>query len=135
MNKINYIADGMNWNGMTFIDGDKEYKVSQVTFKIEEEKISQVENTPTVIESGDFNITSDGVYKLAKGYSGTINIDAENVKIIQEDPTTPLNDVHIVGLPKGNANLWIEDLNVENLEEHGDSIIKFQGENNVLSFK
>ena len=135
LRNIEHSARNMNWNGMTFPHGNSLVRINQVDVQITTEKTNQVEETPTIIQGGDFDINSDGVYKLPKDYSGTINVNAQNVKIIQEDPTTPLNDVHIVGPAEGHSNLWLEGVNIENLSEHGDSVIKFSGEDNVLSFK
>ena len=135
LKKIDSSADNMKWNGLTFPHGNSLVRINQIDVQITTEKTTQVEETPTIIQNGDFDINSDGIYKLPEDYSGTISVNAQNVKIIQENPSTPLTDVHIVGPAEGHANLWLEGVNIENLAERGDSVIKFSGEDNVLSFK
>lgn len=86
------------------------------------------------IGGGD-QILRDGCYFIPKGFTGTINISAQNVKLIQEDPSTTLQDVYIVTSSSGNTNLWIENLNIQHTKSATPSFIKFQGSNNVLTLK
>ena len=83
----------------------------------------------------DERILNDGCYIIPTGFTGTINISAQNVKLIQADRTTPLNDVYIVTSTNGNTNLWIENLNIQHTTNSTSSFIKFQGSNNVLTLK
>ena len=76
---------------------------------------------------------TDGVYMLAKGCTGEITVNAQNVKFIQEDPSTPLNNVTILGREESEANLWIDNLNINT--QVRDPIIKFRGSGNVLTLK
>jgi len=84
------------------------------------------------IVTGD-EVTKNGVYVITKGFTGTININAQNVKLTQENSSTALENVSIIGPSGGNANLWIENLNIRNTEDK--SVIRFQGANNILSVK
>jgi len=59
-------------------------------------------------------------------------MNAQNVYLTQENPGTTLNEVEIVG-SSGKANLWIDNLNIENIVEK--NIIHFQGSENYLSVK
>ena len=91
------------------------------------------ENTilePIWISAGDFTIDSDGSYKLASDYSGTITVNAQNVKISGDG--TELNEVSINESSSG-ASLWIENLNIKNSTDR--NIIKFQGSGNLLVVK
>ena len=117
MANINDIAATTNYNGKTLLDGTYGIKT----------------NIPVKISSEDFTISGDGFYILPKGFTGTVNINAQNVKITQEDPTTPLNNVTILGPAEGNLNLWIDTLNITNTDNK--SIIKFNGSNNILPIK
>lgn len=133
--KIDSAAGRMSWDGMVISEGNQNYKITQVNLQYAAEKTSSNEGTQNLIQSGNYSIEADGVYTLAKGYSGIVEVSAQNVKIMQENPSTPLKDVSIFGSQKGHANLWIENLNVENSANHRDSVIKFHGEGNVFSFK
>ena len=86
---------------------------------------------PTVISSGNFTISEDGYYLLAENYTGTITIDAQNVKLTQENSETALTGVTIIGSSEGNVNLWIENLNLTS--PSSGSAIKFQGSGNYLT--
>ena len=128
MANINDIATTTNYNGKTLLDG---------TYSTGKAEDSTSVNEPSGIaefsvdNNGDVTITSDGVYTIQSGFSGTINVNAKNVKITQEDSSTALSNVSIIGASGGNANLWIENLNVTNTENK--NIIKFGsgGENNL----
>ena len=65
-----------------------------------------------MIPRGDYTIDADGVYVLASDYSGTITVNAKNVKIMQANSSLPLRNVFIVG---------------------SKNFIKFQGEGNRLN--
>ena len=79
------------------------------------------------------------MYMLAKGCTGEITVNAQNVKFVQEDTITPLKNVNIVVFAS-DANLSIEGLNISNeitkrpTDSNTDdkNIINFQGKNNTL---
>ena len=79
------------------------------------------------------SITTDGIYILPSGFTGTVTVSssAKNVEIRQANPNEVLHDVYINGPAGGNANIWINGLNVENQPD--GSIIKFQGSDNYLT--
>ena len=91
---------------------------------------------PTLISSGPYTITAAGVYVLGANYTGDISIadGLVGVKIKQATPAQ-LNNVHIIGPASGNANLWIEGLNIKNVNNVDQSWIRFSGSDNVLSIK
>lgn len=142
MATINDIATETNYNGKALIDGtysnhqssSKGNKIA-VTQTVTETITKTVEEDPIEIINGD-EVTQDGVYIIKKGFTGTITIGAENVKLKQEDPTTALENVLInYQSTSFNANLWIEDLNIKNTTNQ--SVINFKGTawqpNNVLT--
>lgn len=94
---------------------------------------------PTTIPNGNCTIASAGVYTIPSGYSGTITIASDvagatkGVKLVQADPTTALSNTYIVGPSGGNANLWLENVNIS--DSNGKNVIQFQGAGNVLSIK
>ena len=94
---------------------------------------------PTTIPNGNYTITSAGVYTIPSGYSGTITIaddvsgSVKGVKLVQADPSTALTNAYIVGPSGGNANLWLENVNIS--DSAGQNAIKFNGSGNVLSIK
>ena len=143
MANIDDIASTTNYNGKLLLDGrygtkiTKSYSNPMYGTSSTPFVNSQIEPTgnETTISSGNYTISSDGVYKIASGYTGTITIanGAQNVKITQADPGTALNEVYIEGAPSGNANLWIENLNIKNTQDK--SAIKFSGANNFLTTK
>lgn len=120
---INDIATTTNYNGKTLLDGT--YRRKTLT--------EDIPIVPDIDENGKINIDSDGFYVLPKGFTGTVNVNAQNVKITQEDPTTALKNVTILGRSEGNLNLWIDTLNIKNTDNV--SIIRFNGSENVLTFK
>ena len=136
--KIDSAAGRMNWDGMVISEGNENYKITQVNLQFAAERTSstpETQGTENIIQNGNYSIETDGVYTLSKGYSGIVEVNAQNVKITQENSSTPLKDVSIFSSSKGYANLWIENLNIENSMNHRDSVIKFYGEGNTLSFK
>ena len=137
MSNINDIATTTNYNTKTLIDGTyrNSGKIASTT-TITETVTKTVEDDPIEIVTGN-EVTSDGVYVITEGFTGTINIGAANVKLTQADSTTALENVLINYLSSAfDANLWIEDLNIKNTANQ--SIIKFAGTyngNNVLTVK
>ena len=80
------------------------------------------------------NITTAGVYTIPTGFSGTITIADGLVGVkLQGLPSTTYSDIYIEGPAGGNANLWLENVNITNSQDK--SAIKFSGSNNVLSIK
>ena len=119
---IDAIASETNYNGKILLDG-----------RYGKRRLPNAEPTgsPKFV-SGD-TITSDGIYIIPTGYSGTITVanSVKNIEIRQETPGAPLYDVYIVGPAGGGANIWIRDLNINNTRD--GSIIKFQGKDNYLT--
>lgn len=101
-----------------------------------------------MITSGNYTISSDGVYMLASGYQGTVTIanGVQNIKIQQQTPSVALDHTFIVGPSSGGVNLWIEDLNIQNKFDSSyptdntgaiaiSSALKFDGSGNYLTLK
>ena len=84
-------------------------------------------------------ISSAGVYTIPSGFTGTITIaddvsgSVKGVKLVQANPSVPLTNTYIVGPSVGNANLWLENVNIQNTGDQ--STIQFQGSGNVLNIK
>ena len=99
--------------------------------------VTEPSGAVTRLGSGGGNVViwNDGCYMLPRNFNGTINVSAQNVKFIQEDPTIALQDVCIVTSSRGNTNLWIDNLNIQRAANNAASIIKFQGSGNVLTLK
>lgn len=133
MANINDIASETNYNGKILLDGRYTKPLSEAVSG------SGVPNEPNSapirLASGNITLSTDGVYTLGRGYTGIITISdsAKNIKLQQEDPTTSLKEVYIVGPSSGNANLWIENLNLSNINDM--STIRFQGSGNNLTTK
>jgi len=89
--------------------------------------------TPVTINSNNYTVTQAGVYALDSG-AGTVTIatGVHDVKFVQAKGAT-LSNIQITGPSDGNANLWIEDLDVTNGDDM--SFLRFQGTNNVFNFK
>ena len=127
MSTINDIVIGTEYNGKRLLDGTRAKR-----------KITSAEGEiipPERILHGGETIPEDdeGVYMLARDCTGTITVNAHNIKFVQEDPSTPLNNVKIISPEDGNANMWIKDLNITNT--NGESVIRFRGTGNVLTFE
>lgn len=121
---INDIASETNYNGKILLDGRYGRK------KVPNLTMTEPAGTPTPISGS--TISADGVYVIPSGYSGTITITGgQNIEIRQQNPGAVLNDVYIVGPSGGNANIWINGLNIQNTQDR--SIIQFQGSNNYLT--
>lgn len=137
MANINDIATETNYNTKTLIDGTYRSagKIASTT-TITETVTHTVEDDPIEIITGD-EVTNDGVYIITENFTGTINIQAQNVKLTQANSSTPLENVFInCSSTVEDANLWIEDLNIVNTQNQ--NVIRFQGSyngNNVLTVK
>lgn len=99
---INDIATTTNYNGKILLDGTYRRKT-----------LTDIPIVPDIGDDGKIDIDSDGFYVLPKGFTGTVSVNAQNVKITQEDPTTALKNVTILGRSEGNLNLWIDTLNIK----------------------
>ena len=89
--------------------------------------------TPIQIVNGNYTISQSGVYELTNNsHNITIDSGVHDVKFVQANGSD-LSNLHIVGPSDGNANIWIENLNVTYWDN--SSFINFQGTNNNLNFK
>ena len=144
---INDIASDTNYNTKKLLDGtytrrtpilENGGKIGGYTEVLPKgytsvfKNVSEPSGSVQTLTAGNQTITADGVYQLAANYTGTVTVNAQNVKITQAGSGT-LSDVQIVGPSGGNANLWIENLKVINSID--TSVIKFQGSDNVLTFR
>ncbi len=131
---IDDIAIGTEFNGKRLIDGTYSGELKTTTENVvTEEKVIELkrtDNAPVTLKEGD-KITQDGVYMLPKDFTGELPIEAKNVKLIQQDPSTALKDVYITTREGGETNLWLENFNVTNTEDK--NFIKFQGPDNTLN--
>ncbi len=127
---INDIAATTNYNGKTLLDGS--YRRYRKAAYQPADPTSITTSPVTVIPSGDYTVATEGVFELPPGYTGTITIASglKNVKLRQQT-SAPLSGVYIKGPASGNANLWIENLNISNARD--GSIIEFFGTDNFLS--
>ena len=121
--EIDDIANTTNYNGRLLLRGDYG---DHYSYKERPEGVQQT------LSLGATTISADGVYTLPVGFTGTVYVTAgQNIELWQENSSTPLHDVYIVGPSSGNANIWINGLNIENGNDA--SIIKFQGTDNHLT--
>ena len=91
--------------------------------------------TPIIIPSGDYTISTDGVYKLDTNYKGTVTITAKNVELQQTD--LAVYDTYI-NCTSDHQNLWLNKIVIRNAGgETGKfvekSILKFNGPGNTLN--
>lgn len=91
-------------------------------------------NDPPTTLPASGNITTAGVYTIPTDFTGKITIADGLVGVkLQGMPSTTYTDVYIEGPSSGNANLWLENVNINNAQD--TSAIKFSGSGNVLSIK
>ena len=132
---IDDIAIGTEFNGKRLLDGTYSGELKTTTENVvTDEKVIELkrtDNAPVTLNEGD-KITQDGVYMLPKDFTGELPIEAKNVKLIQEDPSTALKDVYITKREGGETNLWLENFNVTNSKDK--NFIKFQGSGNTFNF-
>lgn len=135
MANIDDIATETNYNGKLLLDGRYGRKELPVQTSTWTDTVTRTEENYTLIPPGDYTITSGGVYKLARGYYGTVSIAAgvTDVKINQQDSAETLQNAYIEGPSTGNANLWLDGLNIKNTTDK--STVRFQGSGNVLTLK
>lgn len=136
---IDDIAATTNYNGRILLNGHyTQYinpTISNNTGSGGISGITEPTGTPTIIQSGSsYTINTAGVYSIANTFHGTINIanGLSGVKIQQASSGT-LTEVYINGPSSGNANLWLDGLNIEN--QQPQSWIRFSGSNNNLTTK
>lgn len=141
LKQIDDIVATTHYNGKLLLNG--EYERWQTAMVIDNGSgnssgvstgVVEPSGTPVTLASGNHTITSSGVYVLGVGFTGGITIadGLAGVKIKQTN-SDQLTDVYIIGPASGNANLWIEGLNVKKADDK--SWIRFSGSNNVLSIK
>lgn len=141
LKQIDDIVATTHYNGKLLLNG--EYGRWQTAMVVDDGSsnsggvstgVVEPSGTPVTLASGNHTITTAGVYVLGAGFSGDITIadGVAGVKIKQAN-SAQLTDVHIIGPAAGNANLWIEGLNVKNTTDQ--SWIRFSGSDNVLSIK
>lgn len=141
LKQIDDIVATTHYNGKLLLNG--EYGRWQTAMVVDDGSssssgistgVAEPSGTPVTLASGNHTITAAGVYVLGAGFSGDITIanGVSGVKIKQAN-SAQLTDVHIIGPAAGNANLWIEGLNVKNTTDQ--SWIRFSGRDNVLSIK
>lgn len=143
LENINDIATTTNFNGKYLLDGTLAAVSNGTRTETQTKTVFSTVETTTTIESTtttteistdpiaiDGNsVTEGGIYQLSSGFSGTLNVSAQNVKIIGDGST--LSNVKI-NVTASNANLWIENLNISN----GDlSAIQFSSGTNMLIVK
>ncbi len=149
---INDIATTTNYNGKNLLNGTISTVVQDATTATQTKTVySTVETTTTVTETrevqttttvestttitttdpitinnGD-SITADGIYQLASDFTGTLNVAAQNVKIMGSGSTLSNAQINVTA---SNANLWIENLQINN--SSNINAIKFGSGTNTL---
>ncbi len=124
---INDIASTTNYNGKYLLDGTYS-RYRKIAYQPTEPT-----GPATVIPYGNYTVGADGVYEIPPGYTGTITIASglQDVKLRQQT-SAQLSEVYIQGPSTGNANLWIENLNIRNVNQD-EPVIQFYGTGNFLS--
>ena len=122
--EIDDIAATTNYNGRLLLLGD---------YKMPPDRIEEPNGSPTIISSGDYTISADGVYEFAPGYTGNVTITATNVKLTQSNPTH-LNNVYI-NCMSDKTHLWADGLRIKNDGTVDKSILRFSGADNTLHIK
>ena len=146
MENINDIASTTNYNGKLLLNGDYARFHQALTSSSSGGAggtgasssggtgAVSPSGTPVIITSGPYTISTAGIYVLDNGFTGSIDIanGLSGVKI-QQASSAPLTNVVINGPSAGNANLWIDGLNIQNA--NNNSWIRFSGNNNVLTIE
>ena len=102
--------------------------------------VAEPTGTATYTVSGNtVTITSDGVYNLSTADNNRkieFADGVKNVKFSQSNPSTAVADVTINAPSGGNANIWLENVNIShNTTMNNTNFIKFNGSGNVLNIK
>lgn len=96
-------------------------KVTTTTF-VDYKKITTTKpEKPILITNGMTSITSDGVYRFASDYTGTLTISAASVEIMGPEDGSTVNEVHIVD--NGLQDLYLKNVNISNSGD--DPVIRF----------
>lgn len=130
---IDNIAVETNYNGkilLTGIYGNRDATVGS-TGEVVHSGAVEPTGTPIKITSGNYTISQSGVYRLVDNSCNiTIASGVHDVKFVGG---WRRDNIHITGPADGNANIWIEGLDINNKDN--SSFIKFQGTNNTLNIK
>lgn len=141
LKQIDDIVATTNYNGKLLLNGEygRWHKAMVADNPIDNGNIVSTgvvepSGTPITLASGNHTVTTAGVYVLGAGFTGDITIadGLSGVKITQAN-SAQLTEVHIIGPASGNANLWIEGLNIKNTTDQ--SCVRFFGSDNVLTIK
>ncbi len=133
---IDDIAATTNYNGRLLLNGD--YGIAKAA--------GEPKGTTILIAAGtyDYNITQDGVYSIASGYHGNINVSAANVKFVQQTPGDELTAIAIKTSSGGGTTLWLDGISINNASTAASddlfrnglcNVIQFQGSGNTLNIK
>lgn len=101
-------------------------KVTVTTMTSVEEVSTTVDEEPILITNGTTSITSNGVYRFASDYTGTLNISANSVEIMGPTDGATLTNVHIVD--NGVDDLYLKNVSINNTEN--TSVIAFDSNTN-----
>lgn len=155
IHEISNIAGTTNYNGRLLLNGDyaegswgekeelvKEETITEIPIPTEPKPtipttnplVDEPTEAVTIINAGNYTISTDGVYMLAPNYQGTITVNAGNVELRSSPGVT--NKYTYINCPNSNTNLWLNDLRIDNslyCKSVDKSIIKFSGVGNTLN--
>ena len=150
IHEISNIAGTTNYNGRLLLNGDyaegswgeKEETLTGVsvttipkpTIPTTNPLVSEPTGSVTIINAGNYTISTDGIYMLSPYYHGTITVKAENVELRSSPGIT--NKPAYINCPNSNTNLWLNDLRIDNSQfsqSVDKSVIKFSGTGNTLN--
>ena len=135
---IEEIAVETNYNGKRLLDGSWWRYRKETSASTSKGTQQAITTTPparptgnvTIIASGNYTISQDGVYKLDSGYTGNITITTKNVELQQTDKWN--QDVTINCTTPGTA-LWLNSMQITNsTASSGKSFLSFTGTGNTL---
>lgn len=148
--QISDIAATTNYNGRLLLNGDylegswgekeetitdiSETTVPKPTIPTTNPLVDEPTGAVTIINAGNYTISTDGVYMLAPNYQGTITVNAGNVELCSSSGVT--NKAAYINCPNSNTNLWLNDLRVDNSQFSqtvDKSVIRFSGTGNTLN--
>lgn len=124
--EIEDISAEANFNGKVLLDGS--YRNGEL---LDVDTVDKPTGRTVIIgqSAGTLTISADGVYSIADGYNGTINVEASNV-LLKPAGVSSLSEVHINCATEG-MNLWLSSVTIQNTTTSG-SVVKFTGTGNVL---
>lgn len=139
---IDDIAATTNYNGRLLLDGTWGERGPHLLGTTTSDDSTEPVGEGTIIPKGDYTINADGVYIMSKGYEGHITINAQNVKIMQEDPDELIRKTSLE-CTNSESNLWLENVSIVNTSYIAPSnpyavdrnLLKFNGEGNTLNIK